>query len=162
MTAAIETCPKKAHRQLAFLHVLAGGMVHAAKFLAQSPGRGWSQSEHPGHLLFPMFCRFLGNTLQDPGRNIGRCGSLERDMDELEMLAHDCSGPRLQTSSVDDLLALAGIATVADASARAAMLKAMRKAAEKRLDGVTANKGRRSPRRVACSSLHGRRRIRCL
>ena len=47
------------------------------------------------------------------------------DMDDLEMLGVDHNEPRLQSPSVDDVLALAGITSVVDVSVRAAMLKAM-------------------------------------
>jgi len=65
-----------------------------------------------------------------------------------------------ESPSVDDILMLAGIATVDDASARAAMLKAMQKAAEKRLDGVTENKRRRyyghaASLAAACAAVDG-------
>jgi len=141
VAAAIEACPKREHCQLAFLHVLGGDMVSAAKLLASAPGLGWSQSEHPGHLLFPLFYRLLGSTVQELGLDTGYPG--HRDMDELEMLGRDRDEPRLHNPSVDDVLALAGIDTVEDPSARAAMLKAMQKAVQKRLDGVTENKRRR-------------------
>jgi hypothetical protein len=59
--AAIEVCPEKAHRHKVFLHVLLGDYKSAAKLLASAPGPGWSDSEHPGHLLFPIFCRLLGD-----------------------------------------------------------------------------------------------------
>lgn len=116
-------------------------MVSAAKLLTSAPGLGWSCSEHPGHLLFPMFCRFLGNTVQDLGLDTGYRG--HRDLDEFEMLGRDSAEPRLRSQSVDDVVALAGIDKVEDSSARSAILKAMQKAAETRLNGVTENKRRR-------------------
>jgi len=143
VAAATEACPREAHRQLAFLHVLGGEMASAAKLLAGAPGLGWSQREHPGHLLFPMFCRLLGSTVQDLGLDTGYRGHRGVDLDELELLGQDRDEPRLQSPSVDDVLALAGIDTVEGSTARAAMLKAMQKAAEERLDGVTEHKRRR-------------------
>jgi hypothetical protein len=32
----------------------------AAKLLAEAPGLGCSSADHPGHLLFPLFCTLLG------------------------------------------------------------------------------------------------------
>jgi hypothetical protein len=141
VAAAIEACPKKEHGQLAFLHVLNGDMASAAKLLTRAPGLGWSRSEHPGSLLFPLFCRMLGSTIQDLGLDTGYRG--HRDFDELEMIGRDRDEPRLHSPSVEDVLALAGSDKVEDSFARTAMLKAMQKAAEKRLDGVTENKRRR-------------------
>jgi hypothetical protein len=90
-------------------------MLSAAKLLTGAPGLGWSQSEHPGHLLFPMFCRLLGNEMQDLGLNTGYGGHRGMDMDELELLGWDRNEPRLKNPSVDDILALVGIAAVEDA-----------------------------------------------
>jgi hypothetical protein len=57
---ALAACPKQAHRQRAFLHVLQGDYDPAAKLLASAPGLGWPDSEHPGHLLFHVFRQLLG------------------------------------------------------------------------------------------------------
>ena len=141
VAAAIEACPKKEHGQLGFLHVLNGDMLSATKLLTRAPGLGWSRSEHPGPLLFPLFCRMLGSTIQDLGLDTGYRG--HRDFDELEMIGRDRDEPRLHSPSVEDVLAFAGIDKVRDSSTRTAMLKSMQKTAEKRLDGVTENKRRR-------------------
>lgn len=141
VAASIEACPKKERCQLALLHVLGGDMVSAARLLGDAPGLGWSRSEHPGHLLFSMFCRLISDTVQNLGLDTGYRG--HRDMDELDMLGMDSDETRLHSPSVDDVLALADIDTVEEPSVRATMLKAMQKAAEKRLDGVTENKRRR-------------------
>jgi len=37
-----------------------GEFEAAAKLLASAPGLGWSDSEHPGHMLFHVFCQLLG------------------------------------------------------------------------------------------------------
>ena len=107
VAAAIEACPKKEHSQLGFLHVLNGDMVSAAKLLTRAPGLGWSCSEHPGPLLFPLFCRMLGSTIQDLGLDTGYRG--HRDFDELEMIGRDREEPRLHSRAVEDVLPLAGI-----------------------------------------------------
>jgi hypothetical protein len=64
VAAAIEACPRKAHRQKAFLYVLLGDLKETAKLLASAPGLGWSDAEHPGHLLFSILCRLLGCGLE--------------------------------------------------------------------------------------------------
>ena len=51
--------------------------------------------------------------------------------------------PRLATPGVDEIVELVGIDQSLNDSARTAVLKAMRKAAEKRLAGVIENKRRR-------------------
>ena len=50
---------------------------------------------------------------------------------------------RLDTPEVSVLVLLADVAAPTDSRARTAVLKAMRKAAEKRIEGVTENKRRR-------------------
>ena len=52
---ALQDCPQHTHRQRAFLHGLLGDFESAAKLLGAAPGLGWSEGEHPGHLLFPLF-----------------------------------------------------------------------------------------------------------
>jgi len=138
---ALDACPKRAHRQRAFLHVLQGDWKQAAKLLAAAPGLGWSSGEHPGHLLFPLFQTLLGgNGASSPAIELPERGM---DIEELEFLTSDRGGPRLATPEVGEIVRGAGIEGVPDASARKALLAAMRKAAEKRVAGVTGQKRRR-------------------
>ena len=131
---ALSACPKQANRQRALLHYLLGDLAAAAKLLAGAPGLGWSDADHPGHLLFPLFCSLLG----DVALSIG----VDCDFDELDsMSARDEQG--LDTPEVAVLVQLAGVAAPTDSRTRTAVLKAMRKAAEKRIEGVTENKRRR-------------------
>ena len=141
--AAIEVCPKKAYRQLAFLRVLHGDFAPAAKLLASAPGLGWSNSEHPGHLLFPIFCRLLGAGSPEIEFDTGPHGIRDMDIDLLEPLGRDRDEPRLPNPAVEEIVSLACIPTVDGAKERSAVLKAMRAAAEKRIEGVTENKRRR-------------------
>jgi hypothetical protein len=132
---ALEACPEQAQRQRALLHVLLGDIEAAAKLLASAPGLGWSNSEHPGHLIFPLFCGLLGGielTTEDL-----------RDIDETNfMFAQD--EPCLATPEIAEIVTLAGgITGLQQRKSRAAALSAMRAAAEKRIAGVTANKRRR-------------------
>jgi hypothetical protein len=128
---ALESCPKDATRQRAFLHVLQGDLEPAAKLLAAAPGLGWSHGEHPGHLLFPLFAGLLGGTWTAATR--------------YELDLETCHGdePQLVTPEVDAILRQAGVDRVSTVAARSTVLAAMRRAAERRLAGVTDQKRRR-------------------
>jgi hypothetical protein len=78
------------------------------------------------------------------------------DFDELDfMSARDEQG--LDTPVVTVLVQLAGVAAPTDRRTRTAVLKAMRKAAEKRIEGVTENKRRRHYRHAASLALRSMR-----
>ncbi len=148
---ALAACPKQAHRQRALLHVIEGDFAAAAKLLAAAPGLGWSRAEHPGHLLFPLFVSLFGEfeLRAEPAH----------DFDELNVPA-DPDEPALATPEVPVLLALARVAAPNDAKTRAALMKAMRKAAEKRIAGVTENKrrghyGHAASLALACAQVDG-------
>ncbi|MBI4509686.1 MAG: hypothetical protein HY698_08605 [Deltaproteobacteria bacterium] len=140
---ALEACPKQASRQRALLHVLSHDFAPAAKLLASAPGLGWSNGDHPGHLLFPLFARLLGG--QRTKNSVGPDPMSHRGMDleELEAMTADPEEPRLVTPEVDALLALAGVDRISDAASRMLVLAAMKKAAESRVAGVTDKKRRR-------------------
>jgi hypothetical protein len=135
---AIEACPKKDHRQQAFLHVLLGDFEAAARLLASAPGLGWSNNEHPGHLLFPLFCRLLGNS--EYFKNDVRHSRM--DIDELESLTSDSDEPHLANPSIDEIIALSGLDEIKVERERAELNKAMREAVRKRIDGITKQKRR--------------------
>lgn len=137
--AAIETCPRKAHRQKAFLHVVLGDLEAAAKLLASAPGLGWSDGEHPGHLLFPILCRLLGD---DSGYFEHEARHPALDIDEMKLLTEDCDEPRLPNPSVDEIIERAGFEELRIDRERAGLIKAMREAVRKRLEGLTENKRR--------------------
>jgi hypothetical protein len=94
-----------------------------------------------------MFCRLLGDaSLSDEVRRF----SLHEDHRYDDMFAHEGSiqdggveAHRLKDPTATDILSMTRVTPVKDESVRAAMLKSMRTAAEKRLDGVTKNKRRR-------------------
>jgi hypothetical protein len=72
---ALEGCSKKAARQLGLLHIVLGDLKSAAALLADAPGLGWSDTDHPGHLLFPLFQQLLGGCLfRRMGRRPARLG----------------------------------------------------------------------------------------
>ncbi len=137
--AAIEACPRKAHRQKAFLHVLLGDFDAAAQLLASAPGLGWSDNEHPGHLLFPIFCRLLGD---DSGYFEHEVRHSTMNIDELESLIPNCDEPSLSNPPVDEIIALAGLDEVKGDHERASLIKAMREAVRKRIEGLTKSKRR--------------------
>jgi len=147
---ALLACPTQAARERAFLHMLMGEFEMAAKLLAVAPGLGWSNGEHPGHLLFPLFTRLLGGkkkttaprTALRQHMDLDELDELD-DLDDLDDLDALDDGPHLAAPEVDALLELAGIATIQNPQARNAVMAAMRKAAENRLAGVTEEKRRR-------------------
>ena len=117
--------------------------VAAAKLLASAPGLGWSNDEHPGHLLFPLFAQLLGGAVERARRDLDPSLHRGADLDELEAMTADPEDPHLATPEVDALIALAGVASISDATSRRAVLAAMKKAAENRVAGVTEQKRRR-------------------
>lgn len=132
--AALDRVPAGAARQRALLHVLRGELDAAATLLADARGLGWSDAEHPGHLVFPIFVALLGGvkiTVQLP-RDYADMGSLVDD-----------DRPKLRTPTVDALFRLADVTLPEDEGIRSTIIAAMRTGAEKRVEGVTANKRRR-------------------
>lgn len=127
-------CPKEAARQRALLHVLARDIPPAAKLLATAPGLGWSDGEHPGHLLFPLFARLLGAQTRlappsaDPDLDPSTAGQDEE---------------RLAAPEIEALVEHAGVEGVTDSTMRATVLAAMKEAAQNRIAGVTEQKRRR-------------------
>jgi hypothetical protein len=137
----ISVCPEEAHKQLAILHVLLGKPVLAAKLLAAAPGLGWSAYEHPGHLLFSLFCRLLGNQAAVAGQDAAtdaasRVGTVVHEL--LRRLDNDL----LVTPPLEEIIEIAGIGTV-PAADRSEVIKALRTTAENRIAGVTKHKRRR-------------------
>jgi len=139
----LEACPKPATRQRAFLHVLQGDFESAAKLLAAAPGLGWSDGEHPGHLLFPLFAGLLGGKRKAASPSSELLAHRGMDIEELELLTGDGDEPRLATPEVEQILRNAGVDAIPNAATRSAVLIAMRKAAKSRLAGVTDQKRRR-------------------
>ncbi len=140
---ALEACPTKAHRQRAFLHVLVGDLNEAAKLLSDAPGLGWSDSEHPGHLLFPVFSGILRDDGPGPGSDPGPHTDRWTKFEEREWTISEREGPHLETPGIDDVCKMAGVGGGVTEEARSAMLQAMRKVAENRLAGVVSCKRRR-------------------
>ncbi|NOK08239.1 hypothetical protein [Corallococcus exercitus] len=149
--SALKASPTKAPRLVGFLEVLVGDLESAARRLARAPGIGWSSSDHPGHLLFPVFAWLLGGTPKGSVR-AGLAQALVQppspDEDTgFELLdevgpAQD-AGPRLVTPSVIDALQRAEVTQRLTVHERGVALAAMKAAATKRTEGVLGTKRRR-------------------
>jgi hypothetical protein len=126
---ALAACPKHAADQRALLLVLSHDVLRAAKLLAAAPGIGWTNSEHPGHLLFSIFTRLLGAPWDADLEDV------EAMRRELDAMAADPEHPDLATPEVEALIDRARITNITGA-AREAVLAAMRRAAERRVAAV--------------------------
>ncbi len=132
---ALKLCSEKMHCQRAFLHVLLGEYASAAKQLTATPGLGWSDEEHPGHVLFAIFCALLGGDASDP--LLATAPRTERRMDPAAFLSADVDEPLLAAPASDEIIKLAAPDRPVNTPARKAMLRAMRNAAEKRVREAT-------------------------
>jgi len=146
--ALVET-RKTDHRQRALLYMLLGDLKSAAHLLASAPGLGWSMPSHPGHLLFPLFCRLLGRgklgaeLKRDTPLMYGPTMDVDMDIEGFGAAAPAHERPRLRVPSDEELLEKAGIAEAPrNSELAAAIIKAMRTATIKRIKGVTKNKRR--------------------
>jgi hypothetical protein len=139
---ALLACPNEAARQRAFLHLPKGEIEPAAELLAAAPGLGWSDGEHPGHLLFPLFAWLLGGK-KPPSQRTALMGYHGMDLDALEAMTADDDEPRLAAPDVEQLLESAGVTRIPNPEAQRAVALAMREATETRLAGVTEQKRRR-------------------
>jgi hypothetical protein len=139
---ALARCPKKAGRQLGLLCVLVGDIAAAAAGLSKASGLGWSDPNHPGHTVFPLLAMLLSKGAIGDALT-AELDSAAHDVLESMALADDTPRPTLRTPSVTDFARAArpGIA-VSDADADTA-IKAMRTAAERRVDGILGNSRRR-------------------
>lgn len=138
---ALPTCPRSMERQRALLHVLLGEFEEAAALLTAAPGLGWSSEDHPGPLLVPLFRWAIeaGDASSSSERPIE---FVERDPPDL-IATSTADGPRLRAPALAELLDRASVRSQLTDSNRAAMLAALRHAAEKRVQGVVREKRRR-------------------
>jgi hypothetical protein len=148
-TRALKTCPNAAHRQRALLHVLLGDLESAADLLATAPGLGWSRDEHPGHVVFWLLAKSLSvehallpldpPSLVAAGADVGAADVID-DPDESSLAD---ARPHLATPDLRALVELADVKRPKSATTRTTLSSALRKAAEKRVAGVTREKRRR-------------------
>lgn len=165
---AVGKCPAKEGRQLGLLYVLTGDLEKAAALLTRAPGLGWSEANHPAHLLFPAFATFLTegteaelppallDGLRQKPREFPYAGWVDdesdedadwdedwnEDWDEAESRSQDGALPELACPSIMDLLEVAQPDKNIESASRRAMRKAMQTAVAKRADGILANKRR--------------------
>ncbi len=153
---ATKRCPAKAGRQLGLLHVLTGHVHAAGKLLAKAPGLGWSNEDHPGHVLFPGFAGLLAEGTRAKLSADLFTGLQETARDPLDMDWDngDEPKPKFGTPSIAELVAKVRPAASIDSKGREVMLEAMRAAATKRVEEILGNKRRRhyghAATRVAC------------
>jgi hypothetical protein len=138
---ALARCPKTAARQIGLLRVLVGDVSGAGALLAKSPGLGWSNPDHPGHLLFPLLAALLSN------RPIGDALVTElaaTGRDPLESFAptDDEHKPRLTTPPIVALIESTRRSIALTDPHRDAAIDAMRVAADKRVEGILGNSRR--------------------
>lgn len=140
---ALTRCPKTAARQIGLLRVLVGDVSGAGAVLAESPGLGWSNPDHPGHVLFPLLATLLSN------RPIGDALMTELEAtrrDPLESFAltdDDEDKPKLSTPSIAMLIQSMRSGVALTEPDRDTAIDAMRVAAEKRVEGILSNSRRR-------------------
>ena len=147
---ALEVSPTKSPRLLGLLHILLGHVPAAATSLQKAPGLGWSSSDHPGHLLFPVFAWFGGTPAGSVRERVAQVlNSRGWELGDFDDAGADNAGaakaatPRLPRPSVMDALERAEVAKKLTAADRTSALAAMKTAATKRADGVLENKRRR-------------------
>jgi hypothetical protein len=138
---ALARCPKTAARQIGLLRVLVGDVSGAGAVLAKSPGLGWSNPDHPGHMLFPLLATLLSN------RPIGDALMTELEAtgrDPLESLAltDDEDKAKLTTPSIATLIQRTPSSIALTDSDRDTAIDAMRVAADKRVEGILGNSRR--------------------
>lgn len=141
---ALELCSKNATGQRAFLHVILGEYAAAAKLLSAAPGLGWSGEEHPGHLLVPVFCTLLRREFSGAFSDLTReaAAYTDRRMGPFTSTGADADVPRLSTPAPETIIQLVARDRSVTVEVRAAILRAMRNAAEKRIQGATEFKRR--------------------
>lgn len=138
---ALEACPDRFVRQRALLHVILGEPRAAALLLSRAPGLGWSDPEHPGHLLFPLFRELLGG-IESPAPGVLETKTSGNWEDDFNWFLYERDDARLDIHETAEIVHLAGVTPTSDDETKANVLRAMRKAAEKRLTGVTSKKRR--------------------
>ncbi len=148
---ALRTCPKRNHRQRVLLHVLSGHPEQAARLLVAAPGLGWAHEEHPGHLGFWLLAHLItpkGTVLAVGPPSLAAAADAEvvdldgwpTDPDAQNLVS---VAPHLAVRDLTEIVSGADIRPPTGSVARAALVKALRTAAEKRAAGVTKEKRRR-------------------
>jgi hypothetical protein len=141
---ALQCCDPAAGGQLGLLHLTLGRPCAAATLLGNAPGLGWSDEEHPGHLLFEVFAELLIERLQQrpEGGPLTRLFAGFDELYDLEFAADDLD-TGLATPTAKNLITWVAPANRLKPAERGAMLDAMKLAAERRVEEVTRHKRRR-------------------
>jgi hypothetical protein len=140
---ASRACPKGDECQRAVLHLALGDFDSAAKCLAAAPGLGWSHAEHPGHVVFDLLHGLLSGRVADVAAAEDALALRRLDLDEIEEMTADPDEPRVRAPELGEILARAGVEGPLQGESRAAVLAALRAAAEKRVAGVIGKRRRR-------------------
>lgn len=148
---ALKVTATTSARLLGLLHVLVGDVPAAATLLQQAAGLGWSMSDHPGHLLVPVFAsmfgdRSVGSVREQFAQALHRpvVWEYEHGFEEVvDPSAAASAPPRLPSPTVLDALQRADVIERLTAADRATALAALKIAATKRTDGVLGEKRRR-------------------
>lgn len=138
---ALTHCPEKAQTQRALLHLLLEEWKPAALLLASASGLGWSNAEHPGHLLVYWFYILMGGESRNASLKELLKSTMRLELDE--HLFGNSDKPHLDNPTIEALVELAGIKPVSDAFDRVAIADAMRSITDARVEGVIENKRRR-------------------
>ena len=135
---------------MALLHLVRGEFQAAAELLATAPGLGWSGRGHPGHLLFPLFCRMVGGGEAQPRSGAEEHAHRGLDWEEVDRQHGEQDGPTVPAASPEEILETAGAAGAClSGKERRAVIQALRSAAENRVAGVTEMKRRKYYRHAA-------------
>jgi hypothetical protein len=146
--AALDGSPTTAPRTVGFLNLLVGNVSAAARLLTKAAGLGWSQGDHPGHVLFPAFAWLLGgapsgSVRQELARTLHI--PLREEFDFEAAIDGDLrapSAPKLPCPMIIDALERADVRARLSRDDRKVMLDAMKTAAARRTDGVLGEKRR--------------------
>lgn len=153
VAAALEACPKARQRQRGLLLVLNREYAEAARMLASASSLGWSDADHPGHLLFTVFHDLLieGDSTRKAHKASAQltATSSANAFSEYFVPPPRPDEPHLAIPEIADILKVAGIQRLSDSATRATVVGAMRKATEKRLAAIIENKRRRYYEQVA-------------
>jgi hypothetical protein len=96
---AVARGPKTALRQRGLLRALRGDVSGAAALLSKAPGLGWSDPDHPGHTLFPLFATLLSRGDIDSAL-LNELDATAGDPIDCLVVADEGPAPKLTTPSV--------------------------------------------------------------
>lgn len=140
---AIAENPTKSQRIIGFLNLIVGDVNAAAQLLSKAPGLGWSQGDHPAHLLFAAFAWLLGGAPEGSVRGELAAALHSPLRGDFDLRDAEPSAPKLTRPTTIGVLQRAYVTQRLTADNRKTMLEAMKTAAARRTDGVLGEKRRR-------------------